>query len=72
MAHPKSKAALSRPSTFQGGGAFWRIDGSLSLGGEPYQLGFAPSLSGTVHYFQTWFRTNSGPRTGECVGVSIP
>lgn len=56
----------------QGGGAFSRITESLSLGGEPFYLGLDPVLSGTVHYFQSWFRTDTGPQTGECIGVSVP
>ena len=50
-----------------------RINDSLRIGGQPFRFPYDPGLSGTIQYFQSWFRDGSnGTQTGECIGVSIP
>lgn len=55
-------------------GSVVRVPGTLNQGGAPLRLPSVIALSGSVTYFQSWFRTagvgTSG--TSECIAVQFP
>ena len=54
------------------GGPLRRVPGSIGVQAPPFRATFAPALSGTTQFFQTWFGTQGGATTGECISVTFP